>query len=382
MPGLNPSTVQAVAGDLDDRFDVAFILDADERWWVVRSPRSAVAAAEMDQTVSLLHLLARRLPFTVPTPQGFVALPEGGRAAVYDHVPGRNLDFGELPAGPGIAAELGRAIAALHNIDRALFDEAGVPAYDADTYRTRRLSDVDRAAATGRVPTTLLARWERALEDVALWRFAPTPVHGNLLGSQVLAVFAGNEAGSGRIRGIIGWEGAKVADPADDFAAIVAEASPDAVDTVLEAYAQARHERPDRNLLVRARLVSELRLLAALMKAVASGDRHVVEEHAARLRRLDDDVHSLDNSADPAGRWVSLDPIQPPVIPVPPAVDLAGSGGAEDSSESADAAGRGSDDNAAAEDGDEDDLGENEDDLGDSAGEDPGAARRTSAVGD
>ena len=116
----------------------------------------------MDITVALLGMLARRLPFSVPTPKGFVALKEGGRAAVYPYLAGRPLELTHLPAGPGLAAEIGRAIAALHNVDRQLFDEAGLPSYDADTYRTRRLSELDRAAATGHVPTGLLARWEAA----------------------------------------------------------------------------------------------------------------------------------------------------------------------------------------------------------------------------
>ena len=149
----------------------------------------------------------------------------------------------------------GRAIAALHNVDRQLFDEAGLPSYDADTYRTRRLSELDRAAATGHVPTGLLARWEAALEDVSMWRFAPTPTHGDLGGEQILAVFDDDEdASTGRVRAFTGWEDAKVADPADDFATLVTEASPEAVDSVLEAYAHARVDRPDQHLERRARL--------------------------------------------------------------------------------------------------------------------------------
>ena len=52
-----------------------------------------------------------------------------------------------------------------------------------------------------------------------------------------------------------------MADPADDFAALVTEASPEAVDSVLEAYAHARVERPDQHLVRRARLAGELRLV-------------------------------------------------------------------------------------------------------------------------
>lgn len=311
VPGLDPESVKGLTQLPGNQFEVAFIQDTQNRRWVVRAPLSAGAAAQMEVTVSLLGLLARRLPFSVPTPKGFVALKEGGRAAVYPYLAGRPLDFAGLPPGPGISAELGRALAALHNVDRALFDEAGLPSYDADTYRTRRLSDLDRAAETGHVPTGLLARWEQSLEDVSLWRFAPTPTHGDLTGDDVLAVFDDEDnAATGRIRGMTGWEYAKVADPADDFAALVTQASPAAFDSVLEAYAHARIDRPDTHLQRRARLAGELKLVSELLVAVGSRDHSGVEACATRLRQLDantldadpDDEPQLPNASGTTGR--------------------------------------------------------------------------------
>ena len=297
IPGLDPATVEAVESREGQQFELAFVQDTQHRRWVVRAPLTRAAGAQMDITVALLGMLARRLPFSVPTPKGFVALKEGGRAAVYPYLAGRPLELTHLPAGPGLAAEIGRAIAALHNVDRQLFDEAGLPSYDADTYRTRRLSELDRAAATGHVPTGLLARWEAALEDVSLWRFAPTPTHGDLGGEQILAVFDDDEdAATGRVRAFTGWEDAKVADPADDFATLVTEASPEAVDSVLEAYAHARVDRPDQHLERRARLAGELRLVSALLAATAraqGADQGAVASCAARLRRLDE--HAADH---------------------------------------------------------------------------------------
>ncbi len=308
VPGLDPVSVEALPSTPDQSFDVAFVQDAEHRRWVVRAPRTDVAGAEMDRTVGLLALLGRRLPFAVPAPKGFVALAEGGRAAVYPYLPGHQLDFAELPPGPGLAAELGRALAALHNTDPGVYEEAGLPSYDADAYRTRRLADLDRAAESGRVPTTLLARWEAALEDVSLWRFAPTATHGDLTGDQVLAVFTDDaDASTGKIRALTGWEDAKVADPADDFAALVADAPPGAVETVLEAYAHQRVERPDANLLVRARLVAELGLLGTLMTALTRKDAGAVEVLTTQLRRLDDAVHTDEDDDD--YRRTSLSPV-------------------------------------------------------------------------
>ncbi len=291
VPGLDPLQVQAVAVKAGHPYEVAFVTDTQHRRWVIRAPLTAAAGAQMDTTVALLGLMSRRLPFSVPAPRGFVAVPEG-RAMVYPYLPGRPLNFRTLPAGPGLAAEVGRTVAAVHNVDREVFDEAGLPSYDADEYRTRRLADLDRGAATGHVPTALLARWEAALEDVSLWRFAPTPVHGDLTGDQVLAVFDDDsDAGSGRVRGLTGWEDAKVADPADDFAALIEHASPAAFDSVFEGYAHSRVERPDKHLRRRARLAAELRLLNSLLGATSAGDRELITTCAARLRALDKRTH-------------------------------------------------------------------------------------------
>jgi aminoglycoside phosphotransferase (APT) family kinase protein len=321
VPGLDPASVEALPSEPGQLFDVAFVQDTQHRRWVVRAPRTQAAGAQMDLTVALLGLLARRLPFGVPTPKGFAALKDGGRAAIYPYLAGQNLDFSRLPVGPGLAAELGRAIAALHNADHALFDEAGLPAYDADTYRTRRLSELDRAAATGHVPTGLLARWEKALEDVALWRFAPTPTHGDLTGDQVLAVFDDeDDASSGRVSAFTGWEDAKVADPADDFFALATQAPPAALEILMEAYAHTRAERPDANLLVRARLSAEMRQLSELMGAVSGGDRVLTERLASGLRRLEDRVHAEEES-DNDYHHTGLSPARPGTrVVVPPAV--------------------------------------------------------------
>ncbi len=310
VPGLDPVTVESVPSRPGDRFDSAIVRDTEHRHWVVRAPRSETAAAALDGVVALLALLTRRLSVAVPAPKGFIALKAGGRASVHPLLPGHPLDFAALPPGPGLASELGRAIAAVHNLDPALYDEAGIPAYDAESYRARRLADLDRAAATGRVPIGLLTRWEHALEDVGLWRFATTPTHGALSGDHVLAVFDGDDASTGRVRGLLAWEDAEVGDPGADFARLVHEATPEAVDAVYEGYAHSRVERPDPNLLVRARLHGELSLLRELMDALARRDEAGVEELTGRLRRLDDQVHSLEESSDDYRR-MSLDPTRP-----------------------------------------------------------------------
>jgi aminoglycoside phosphotransferase (APT) family kinase protein len=292
LPGLDPVGVQAVRCRPGDPFEIAFVEDSEERRWVIQAPRTPVAGAMLEDITDLSMLLGRRLDIAVPMVKGQVVVPEG-RAVVYARLPGRPLDFAAIPAGLGLAADLGRALAHVHNLEVELFEEAGRPTYDAATTRARLLSDLDRAAATGHVPTALLSRWEPALEDVSLWRFLPTPVHGNLVGANVLASFDDEaDADSGRIRAVTGWEESHVGDPADDFADLAALTAPGVLESVLQAYAPSRIDRPDSHLLERARLSAELRLTRRLLRALAAEERELVDQAAADLRALEERVYA------------------------------------------------------------------------------------------
>lgn len=287
VPGLDPTSVEGVVGTGPARpYDVAFVQDHEHRRWVIRCPRTPAASAGLEQSAALLALLSRRLTMPVPAVKGWVPLPEGGRAAVSAYLTGRRVELASIAPGSALASGLGRALAQLHNLDRRIFEEAGVPVYEAEAYRTRRLAELDRAAAMGRVPTGLLTRWERTLEDLSLWRFTTTPTHGAIGGGTVLATPDDGE--EPQIKGFLGWESAQVADPADDLAALVDELHPEALDTVMEAYAHARADRPDRHLHRRARLVHEMSLVRSMMTAVAAGDDEAAEDLARQLRRLDD----------------------------------------------------------------------------------------------
>lgn len=306
VPDLDPASVEGVVTDPAHPFDVAFVQDSEHRRWVIRCPRTPAASAQLEQSAALLGLLARRLTTPVPTVKGWTALPEGGRAAVHAYLTGQLVDLAGLTAGSRLAAGLGRALAQLHNLDAGVYEEAGVPVYDAEAYRVRRLADLDRAAATGRVPTGLLGRWESVLEDVSRWRFQPVPTHGAIGEGSVLAVPGDDDA---ELKAFLGWESAQVADPADDLAAVVSVVDEATLDTVMEAYAHTRVQRPDAHLIERARLVDEMRLVHAMTAAVAADDDVTAERYAARLRRLDDELAAEDDSsAGPGVVPASLDP--------------------------------------------------------------------------
>ena len=293
VPGLDPVSVEGVPSRAGDLFEIAYVQDSQDRRWVVKCPATPAAGAMLDDIAPLSGLLGRRLDVAMPMVRGFAQVPEG-RAAVYLRVPGRPLDFAGLRPG-SLAAEVGRTLAHIHNVEHLLFEEAGRPTYDAEAHRRRRLSELDRAAATGHVPTALLTRWEHALEDVSLWRFAPSAVHGTLSGENVLASFEDeDDSSTGRVRGVLAWEESRIGDPADDFAELARVAPPETLDAVLEAYSQSRVERPDVHLVRRARLAAEMAPLRTLLHALASGRLDVVERTADELRALDARVEADD----------------------------------------------------------------------------------------
>lgn len=287
VPGLDAIDVRR-SSHPGPGIDAAVVVDAQGRRWVVRAPQDAAAGAALEAEIALLEGLAAAadrgdLPFAVPRPAGSVALDEGGRAVVHPQLTGRPLRLETLGPGPGLAAALGRLIATIHELPTDVVEHAGLPVYDAEAYRVRRLSEVDEAARTGLVPASLLRRWERALEDVSLWRFVPTVVHGDLSAEHVLCDHDEPTA-------VLGWSEAKVADPADDLAWLLVAAPQEAVDPIIEAYHLRRTELRDPNLASRALLAGELAVARWLLHGVHTQDQGVVDDACGMLRELEDHI--------------------------------------------------------------------------------------------
>lgn len=291
VPGMKPVSVAGIGSTDDERgreLQTALVEDATGRRWVVRAPLNPVAGARLQRNDELVRQLARHVPFKVPAAAGYAPVGRDGAAAVYPHVEGSSLELRRLPGGPGLASAVGRALAAIHNIPRAVFEEQDVPTFDASGVRQRAIAEVDRAAETGRVPTGLLARWEEAFDAAPLWQFATTPVHGAFTGDCLVVAFTDEEdADTGRVVAVTDWDEAMVGDPAADLADLWAQCAAPAWESVLDSYALARAHRPDPYLRARARLVSELRSLRGLAHAVAEDDDDAVRRSVEVLRRID-----------------------------------------------------------------------------------------------
>lgn len=245
------------------------------------------------------------LPFLMPTVAGTVRQGELS-TFVYSHLSGATRSVEELSGGsPALARELGAALAAIHDLPHSLVSNADLPSYTPNEFRQRRLNELDQAATTGKIPPLLLRRWEHALEDVSLWRFNPSVVHGDLHEDNLLV-------DGDRVTAVAGWTDLRIGDPADDMAWLVASNDQDFVDAVLAHYTSSRRDAPDAHLLRRAALSAEFALAQYLVKGLAAGDAEMIREAESMLAVLAEDV------AEHGGQPISVEPLPQPAVTVQP----------------------------------------------------------------
>ncbi|WP_356881315.1 phosphotransferase [Arthrobacter sp. YD2] len=288
VPGLTPT---GVAGSPDDAadFDAALLVDDAGRRWRVRSPKHLEASMRLETELLVLRTFVpavrAELPFALPYVAGTVRQGELC-TFVYSHLPGATRSIDQLmTAGKSVAAEIGRAMAAVHALPRDLVTKADLPSYSANEFRQRRLNELDQAATTGKIPSVLLRRWEHALEDVSLWRFKPTVVHGDLHEDNILLT-------GERVSAVTGWTDLRVGDPADDFAWLIAANDPGFTRNVHEAYLEAGKDPEDPHLIRRAALSAEFALAQWLVRGVAAENDAMVDEAVEMLRTLEEDVRA------------------------------------------------------------------------------------------
>ncbi|WP_150308316.1 phosphotransferase [Planctomonas psychrotolerans] len=269
-------------------FDSALIHAPDGRELVVRVPTTKVAETEQTADLAALRTLSAgvraRLPFQVATFLGEAPISPT-RAYVYELLPGRPVALGDIPAGDGLAASIGRAVAAVHSLPTAFVADAGLPVASASDVQRAAANLVDTASGTGLVPASLLARWEKALGDGSLWQFQPAVVNGSLRASSFLA-------DGGHVTAVLGWSELRVGDPARDLNWVLGARDHHVPESVLSAYHNARQVTVDRRLTQRATLYAELEVARWLLHGTETHNRAITDDAVSMLDALVDSVHS------------------------------------------------------------------------------------------
>lgn len=279
VPGIE--VVGAVDDGSNDDLEAVAARIADGRIVRVVVPRTPDALQRLRGQAVTLNVFTGavrdRLPFVVPQTLGTAPLQRTA-VVVSTRLGGATLRLDDVsPAHAGLAASIGEALAALHDLPTSVVLDAGLSHRSTTEIRDALVAVFDRVAATGRVPAQLLARWEVAFDDAALWQFQPRVVHGDL---QAPAFRREHSA----ITGIDGWHALALGDPAVDLAWLLGSEHGSSVDDAFVAYAGIRGA--DRHLRRRAMLHAELDVARWLLHGVESGDEAIVSDAEGMLSRL------------------------------------------------------------------------------------------------
>jgi macrolide phosphotransferase len=266
-------------------FDSAVLTDRDGRHWIIRVPRNDRAQAEQSADLLALRALSTgvrsRLPFAVAAFAGQTPF-DGTRACVYEFVYGRKVPLGDID--PGLAAGMGRAIASIHSLPTSFVADAGLPTHTSLDSLRSCITVLDRSAATGLVPSGLLARWEKATEEEQLWQFQPTVINGALTADSFLV-------SDGQVSGVLGWQDLRVGDPARDLFWVLGAADEQVSDAALEAYGRERGSI-DRQVRHRAMLYAELEIAKWLLHGTETRSTEIVDDAVEMLDGLIDSVQN------------------------------------------------------------------------------------------
>lgn len=286
VPGLNVAGLRPPQYH-DETVSVTGIIDVAGNRWMVTCPHDTVGGLDMESQVSVLSRLSQAhdagmIPFRVPRPVGFARTKDGSRVMVHNDLGGRFMTEDDFDDPRLLPASLARALAHLHNLPTGIYTGVDLPAYTAAECRQRHLALLDEAAQHTVIPANLWNRWEGALEDVALWRFATAPIHGDL---QCTAI----SLHEGAVSALSSFSSAHVGDPATDIAWVLAQGSDQFLTRFREAYAMVR-SAVDVHLETRAQLVSELSLVRWLLHGVHAEDLSIITQARQMIHELADDL--------------------------------------------------------------------------------------------
>lgn len=282
----------------DSDTDRILITDGDRSLvvTVAAHDRAAAAHAEHVAATALAPLLpadAPRIPHILAarTIEGEIVGHDADvTLTIADPMPGLPLSTAMFEEQPALVESLARTIALIHSADAGPIADAGLTVEESAETRDRLLADLDSAAATGRVPSSLLSRWETALEEVTAWRFLPVPVHASLGPDALWAI-------DGEIVAVSELARLRVGDPAMDLAAVSSMLSPEDFQRFFRAY-RAHRDPDDPGLRRRVGFHAEITVLEWLLAAVAAQDDAAIDDAADLLEALAEVTDDSDGLGD------------------------------------------------------------------------------------
>ena len=281
--------VKSLNAGADGAFDTALLTATTGEHYVVRIANTQSAGTEQEVELQALRALGTdgrsALPFKITSLIGETKDDKGARALIFDFVYGSPIDVGSVSGDSELARNIGLAIASIHKLPLSVVENAHLPEFQPEDILRARTAELDRFAATGKVPPVLLSRWEAVLEEPTIFRFQPTVVHGALNGDTVL------EEDGRTVAGVLAWSSLKISDPAEDLSWILGSENDPFADAVVAAYS-ANRTAVDPSLRQRAVLYSEFERARWLMHGVNKGDQSIIDDAVEMLTTLAEDVEA------------------------------------------------------------------------------------------
>jgi aminoglycoside phosphotransferase (APT) family kinase protein len=288
VPQFDFAQVKHLDGGTSGAFDAALLTAKSGEHFVVRMANSASAGTELEAEIRAIRtftpVIRLNLPFEVSQLIGDTQDSDGQRAMVFNFVYGNSIEISQVEPISDLTLSIATAIATIHKLPAEVVQNAGFPELDPASNLKYRVSELDRAAQTGKVPPVLLQRWESALEDVSLFRYQPTVIHGSLNGHSMLEL-------DGKVSGVLHWSGLRIGDPAEDLSWIMGGGSPELSRNLMARYYEARLGA-DSNIWPRALLYSELELTRWLLHGYSTGNQEIIEDAVGMLLVLTEEVET------------------------------------------------------------------------------------------
>ena len=281
--------VKSLNAGTDGAFDTALLTATSGEHYVVRIANTQSAGTEQEVELQALRAIGttgrEALPFKITNLIGETKDDKGARALIFDFVYGSPIDVSSVRGDSDLARNIGLAIAAIHKLPLSVVENAHLAEFQPEDILRARTAELDRFAATGKVPPILLSRWESVLEDVSIFRFQPSVVHGALNGDTVL------EENGQTVAGVLAWSSLKISDPAEDLAWILGSENDPFADAVLAVYL-ANRPGADASIRQRAVLYSEFERARWLMHGVNKGDQSIIDDAVEMLTTLAQDIEA------------------------------------------------------------------------------------------
>jgi macrolide phosphotransferase len=238
--GLKLDAASLVYNESGLDFQVVFARDLAGTDWVLRIPRREYVAYKTKREKGILDLVEKRGAVQAPVWEIYsnvliaYKLLKGIPAGTIDPEAGAyvwQLDEKNVP--DTYHDTLGQLMASLHQIDHEEAREAGLPVLTPDELKASMEQRMEKVKAAFGVGSALWLRWQRWLDNDAIWPERTVLVHGDLHPGHILI----DE--QARVTGVIDWTEARVDDPAYDFGAHLIAFGDQALKKLIQSYQHA-----------------------------------------------------------------------------------------------------------------------------------------------